>query len=441
LRQDLFSLWKKIVSGIVSTTETIKSVLKKIFHTVLAYFSSFLTFIKKRPLYEKLAQKWGEKNLQRFGLAWVGLIVLLTLKSCYSAFTHSPQLPGKKPVSVMTEAVRRGDVPVSIKALGTITAIDGVSVKTQIDGQLLKVVFKEGQVVKKGDLLAEIDQRPFEAQLIQYEGQLLRDQALLENAKLDLKRYQKLIKTDSVSRQVLDTQVSLVKQYEGTVKIDEGLIEGVKVNIEYCHIKTDIAGVVGLRQVNEGNFVQTTDTTPLTVINLLDPISVIFPIPEDDLVKLQGKIGPGSALVLDIFDRRDEKKLAHGKLIAIDSQIDTTTGTIRLRAEVENKDHHLYPNQFVNVRLSHDILKGTLIINAAAIQRGQKGTFVYVVDSTHKTAKVTPVTVKTEVDGIAAIDGAVQVDQHVVIQGAEKLSDGDPVVEKKPKKDKKQGAS
>lgn len=298
-----------------------------------------------------------------------------------------------------------------------------LTVKTQINGRLTAVLFQEGQLVQKGEFLAQIDPRPYEAQLQQAEGQLLKDTAILENARLDLKRYKTLYQEDSVSRQTLDTQKSLVKQLEGTVQSDQGLVDSAKVNLQYCKIISDISGVIGLRQVNPGNFVQTTDATPITTINAISPIAVVFPLPEDDLIRVHAQFKDHS-LPVDAFDRKEETILDTGQLTAIDSQIDSTTGTIKLKAAFKNEHHRLFPNQFVNIRLKVNTLRDTLVIPTAAIQMGRQGPFVYILDPQSKTVSVKPIIVKTSVGENSAISGELQDGQAVIIQGQDKLTEG-----------------
>ena len=350
---------------------------------------------------------------------------LLLLKAC--VFTGHEKHESKPGVAVVVDVIQKKDVPFYLNTIGTVTSLDSVNVKTQVNGRLMKILFQEGQLVRKGQLLAQIDAQPYEAQLKQYEGQLLKDQALLDNARLDLKRYQKLLKEDSVSRQVLDTQVYLVKQYEGNVKTDEGLVEGVKVNLQYCNIISDIDGIAGLQQVNEGNYVQTTDTTPLTVVNAINPIAVVFPLPEDDLMPVQSQFRKRGALTVDAFDRKGETVLETGELKAIDSQIDPTTGTVNLKALFNNENFRLYANQFVNVRLKVDTLKDALVVPTAAIQMGNQGSFIYMVDDRAKTVSAKFIDIKTTVGEESAIMGSIREGQTIVIQGQDKLTEGTSV--------------
>ena len=285
------------------------------------------------------------------------------------------------------------------------------------------MLYKEGQWVKKGDLLAEIDQRPLLAQLTQYQGQLLRDQALLANALIDLKRYQRLWKQDSISQQTLATQESLVQQYEGAVELDQGLIQSTKVDLMYCRIISPINGRVGLRLVDPGNFVQTSDTTGLLVITTINPITVIFTIPEDDVQSILPQIYAKKKIKIQAFDRKQDKLLATGTLLTIDNVINTTTGTVRLRAKFANKDNKLFPNQFVNIKLLVQNLKHVVVVPTAAIQHGITEDYVYRLnpDST-----VTSRTIKTGITSgdESVIQKGLTIGEKVVIDGADKLTSG-----------------
>lgn len=319
--------------------------------------------------------------------------------------------------------VHTKDVPLYIPALGNVIATYTITVKTQINGLLMRVLYKEGQVVKKGDLLAEIDERPLLAQLTQYQGQLVRDQALLANALVDLQRYQRLWKQDSVSQQTLATQESLVRQYQGDVKIDEGLIESTKVNLLYCHIISPIDGRVGLRLVDPGNFVQTSDTTGLVVITSITPMTVIFTIPEDDLSKILPRAFTDKNIKVEAYDRRQYKRLATGTLLTIDNQIDTTTGTVRLRAVFNNKERMLFPNQFVNIRLSVTTIKNATVIPTAAVQHGEKGDFVYLLNPDF-TVKTQAIKVGVTSGDETVIQQGLSFGQQVVVDGTDKLTNG-----------------
>jgi membrane fusion protein, multidrug efflux system len=304
-------------------------------------------------------------------------------------------------VAVSVATVASGSITLRIPALGTITPLATVTVKTQISGTLQKILFKEGQLVKQGDPIALIDPRPYEATLAQMEGNLRRDQALLADAKLDLKRYEDLITEDSVAQQQVDTQRALVDQYIGTVASDEAQIKSAQVNLIYCHITSPVTGRVGLRQVDQGNYVTPGDANGLVVITQLQPITAIFPIPEDNVTKVMQRLHDGATLTAEAYDRTNSAKLADGQVLTIDNQIDVTTGTVKLRAEFDNKDNTLFPNQFVNIQLVVDTLSDQVVMPNAAVHRGAPNgvttTFVYFVNP-DSTVSVRPVTLGV-VDG------------------------------------------
>jgi membrane fusion protein, multidrug efflux system len=321
----------------------------------------------------------------------------------------------------------KGNIGVYVTGLGAVTPLYTVTVKTQINGQLMQVYYKEGDMVHKGDTLAEIDPRPYQAQLTQYEGQLLRDQASLDNARVDQKRYEDLIKTDAVTEQQLATQIATVKSDEGIVKNDQGLVEAAKVNLIYCHITAPITGRIGLRLVDPGNFVQTSDTNGLLVITQLQPISVIFTISEDQLPAVYAKQRAGQNLPVDAFDREMKKKIASGTLTTIDNEIDQTTGTVKLRATFDNSHYELFPNQFVNARLLEQEKRGVVLVPTAAVQRSSDNTFVYVVKP-DSTVTIRQVKVGTGDDNNTEIVSGVQAGEVVVLTGVDKLQEGSKVV-------------
>lgn len=330
---------------------------------------------------------------------------------------------------IVVAPVQSTDIPIYLPALGTVTPTTSVTVRTQINGTLMNVLFREGQIVKRGDLLAEIDARPYQAQLTQYEGQIARDRAQLENAKIDLKRYQTLWKQDSISQQTLATQAALVKQLEGTVKIDEGLIEATKVNLIYTKITSPIDGRIGLYLVDPGNYVQTSDTNGIAIVNMLNPITVVFSIPEDNIPEVIQKIYIGEQLSVEAYDRQQNKLLATGKLLTVDNQIDTTTGTVKLKAEFPNENNILFPSQFVNVRLLVKTLRNVIVVPTAAIQNtvnqnNGKNTFVYVLNKAEMTVKTTPVSVGVTTNDITEINTGLSVGQLVVTAGTDKLTEG-----------------
>lgn len=362
---------------------------------------------------------------------WYVVILVLFLIILIQHWPFKKKIQPSPLVPVVTAVAQKADIPVYLSELGTVTPVYTVTVRTQINGQLLQVLYKEGQMVKKGDLLAEIDPRPYQALLIQYQGQLARDQALLDNARIDLKRYLVLWKQNSIAEQTLATQQSLVKQYEGAVKIDEGLIQATKVNLIYTNITSPVDGRVGLRLVDPGNFVQTTDTTGIAVIATLHPITVIFSIPEDNIPDVLHQIEGGETLTVKAYDRQQNKLLSIGKLLTIDNQIDPTTGTVKLRAEFENQENRLFPNQFVNVGLHVKTLQDVTIVPTSAIQNGAPGTFVFIVNN-NQFVNIQLVKTGVTYGNYTVIRDGLSPGQIVVTQGGDKLQAGTRVSISKP---------
>jgi multidrug efflux system membrane fusion protein len=327
------------------------------------------------------------------------------------------------PVPVGVATVQKGDMPVTLNQLGTVTPLATVTVKTQLNGYLTEVAFQEGQMVKKGDFLAQIDPRPYQVALEQAEAQLAKDQALLKNAQLDLVRYNTLVAQNSVATQTRDTQIYLVAQDQAAVKIDQAQIDTQKLNLAYCHIISPVTGRVGLRQVDPGNYVQTSDTNGIVVVTQLQPISVIFTVPEDNLPEVFKRWHAGAALQVTAYDRTGTIELDKGTLNTIDNQIDPTTGTVKLRAMFNNEQLILFPNQFVSVQLLVNTMQDTNIAPSAAIQRGAPGTFVYLVKP-DRTVTVQKVKLGPG-DGqrVAVLDG-LQPGESVVVDGADRLRDG-----------------
>jgi multidrug efflux system membrane fusion protein len=360
-------------------------------------------------------------------LAWGGSVVLLLAGVAWFVHSRTPPDPragrGTPSVSVVTASVVQGDLPVTLNGLGTVSPLATVTVKTQIAGRLVTIGYQEGQIVKVGDFLAQVDPRPYRIALDQAEGQLVRDTALLHDAQIDLTRYQTLAAQDSIPQQQADTQAYLVRQYEGTVKADQAMVDNARLNLEYCHIVAPVSGRVGLRQVDLGNYVQTSDPNGIVVITQLQPISVIFTLPEDNVPAVMSRLGAATTLPVTAYDRALITKLAEGKLRTVDNQIDTTTGTVRLRAEFDNRDYRLFPNQFVTALLLVDTLKGATLVPSAAVQRGAPGTFVYVVDG-ERVVHLQPVKLgPTDGERVAILSGAT-VGAQVVVDGADKLRDG-----------------
>ncbi len=346
-------------------------------------------------------------------------------------FFFGKRAAGQRPnfqmsVPVVGALAKKGDIPVYITGLGTVTALYTATVLTQANGQVLQVPFKEGDIVKKGALLVQIDPAPYQALLLQAEGTLARDQALLEEAKIDFKRYDTLVKQDSISRQQRDDQLYLVHQYEGTVKLDEGLVQAARVNLAYTHITAPFTGRIGLRFVDPGNIVHTTDTSGIAVITQDKPITVIFPVPEENLPGIMKKLNARQSLVVQALDRAQNSLIATGRLLTADNQIDTTTGTVRLKAVFQNKDNALYPNQFVNARVLMETLSGVTVVPSAAVQRSPEGTFVFVVNK-NNTVSVRWVTLGPSQKDTQSIEKGLSPGETVVVDGAEKLKDGSKV--------------
>jgi membrane fusion protein, multidrug efflux system len=327
------------------------------------------------------------------------------------------------PVPVVVTKVARSSIPVYLNGLGNVNPYYTVTVKSRVDGQLMKMDFNEGDLVKEGQVLCEIDPRPYQVQLDIAVATLAHDQALLDNAKVDQKRYVELVKTDAIPGQQLDTQNALVAQYEGTIKQDNANIENARLQLVYSKVTAPITGVVGLRLVDPGNIVHAADANGMITIAQLQPIAVLFTVPEDSLPDVVQKLRAGAHLPADAYNRDNSKKLASGTLITLDNQIDNTTGTSKLKAVFDNKDNSLFPQQFVNIRLLVDTLTNQLVVPNVAVQNGQQGTFVYVVDADSvvhlKTVKV-GITTETSADILSGISDG----DRVVVDGTDRLIEG-----------------
>jgi membrane fusion protein, multidrug efflux system len=339
---------------------------------------------------------------------------------------RGPGAGGAFVVPVVVATAQKGDLPVYFNGLGTVTAFNTVTVRTRVDGQIVKINFQEGQMVRQGDDLLDIDPRPYQVQLEQAEGQLAKDQAQLRDVQVDYERYQLLYKEGVIPKQQVDTQQAQVGQYEGAIKSDQGSIDNAKLQIIYSHITAPIGGRVGLRLVDIGNIVHAADQNGLLVITQLQPIAVIFALPQDQLPQVASKLRNGGQLLVDAYDRDNTMKIESGKLLTIDNQIDTTTGTYKLKAVFNNQQNLLFPNQFVNIHLLVDTKRNLVIVPTPAVQRGPQGTYVYVVQNGN-TAKIQNVTVALAADNNTGISSGLNPGDVVVTDGQDKLQDGSKV--------------
>jgi multidrug efflux system membrane fusion protein len=330
-------------------------------------------------------------------------------------------------VPVVVATAQKGELPVYLVGLGSVTAFNTVTVRSRVDGQIVKVNFTEGQFVNQGDALIEIDPRPYQVMLEQAEGQLAKDQAQLHNMQVDLERYTLLFNEGVVAKQQVDTQQAQVGTYQGSIKADQATIDNAKLQLVYAHITAPISGRVGLRLVDMGNIVHASDTAGLLVITQLQPISVIFTLPQDQLPQVLPKLRAGGQLSVEAYDRDDLTKIADGKLVTIDNQIDATTGTYKLKSIFSNENNVLFPNQFVNVHMLVDVKHNLVLVPAAAIQRGPQGTYVYAV-SGGNTVKIQPVTIAQTTGNNVGISSGLTDGDVVVIDGQDKLQDGSKVL-------------
>jgi multidrug efflux system membrane fusion protein len=385
----------------------------------------------KSPLYQEApAPKEAETQRPpaRRGRAWLTLLLLLVAGA--GVWKYAQERGGGErgarpasPQAVRTAFAATGDIPIVLNQLGTVNSLATVTVRTQIAGQLQQIGFTEGEIVKAGDFLAQVDARPYQVALEQAQGQLAKDQALLSQAQSDLARFQILNKQDSISKQQVDDQQFLVHQDQGAVATDQAQIDSAKLNIAYCRIVSPVTGRVGLRQVDQGNYVQVSDPNGIVVVTEIEPISVIFTIAEDEIPAVMKRLKAGATLPVTIFDRSNTVQLSTGTLATMDNQVDTTTGTVKLRASFANKDDMLFPNQFVNARLLVDTESGVVVVPNAAIQQGAPGTFVYVVKD-NTTVSVQLVKTGPSDGGLTAIRSGLSAGDEVVIDGTDRLRDG-----------------
>ena len=383
-----------------------------------------------------VASSVGDTMTRRWRIGLVAAALVVLAAGIAWAMSRQVSPPGQRAgrpgatapraVPVVVAPARTRDMGVYLNGLGNVTAYQSVTVKSRVDGQLMSVLYKEGQLVAAGDRLAQIDPRPFQVQLEQAEGQMARDEALLKNARLDLERFRLLLSQDSIASQQVDTQAALVRQYEGVVKMDQGAIDNAKLQLTYCRITAPLAGRVGLRLVDPGNIVHASDTTGLVVITEIQPIAVLFTIAEDSLPAVLDKLRQGRTLPVDAYDREMRRKVSSGSLLTVDNQIDSTTGTVRLKAQFPNTDLGLFPNQFVNARLQVDVKRGAVVVPAVAVQRGTGGTFVYVLKP-DKTVTARKVKLGVEDGTDVAIEQGLSVNEQVVVDGADRLREGAPV--------------
>ena len=395
---------------------------------------------------------YDDSRAGRWKMTWwilggVALLVLIVIGARYRAATHAvpgmagpPGMPGagpgggggggrggmNGPLTVGVASVTTADIPITINALGTVTPLATVTVHPQINGPLVRIAFTEGQTVKRGDLLVQIDPRPYQAAVDQADGQLKRDQALLANAKVDQERYKTLLAQDSISDQTYATQVATVLQDEATVASDRANLEVAKLNLEYCRITSPVAGLVGLRQVDVGNLMQASTTT-IVVVTQMQPMSVLFTVPEDSLSNILQRLRAGQKLTVDAFDRSMTNKIASGVLSNADNEIDPTTGTLKLRALFDNSKFELFPSQFVNVRLLLDTLHNAIVVPGAAMQQGASGSYLYVVNP-DSTVSMRTVSAGPSSGDLVSISSGLKVGERVVVDGADQLRDGARVV-------------
>ncbi|HEX4996686.1 MAG TPA: MdtA/MuxA family multidrug efflux RND transporter periplasmic adaptor subunit [Terriglobia bacterium] len=368
-------------------------------------------------------KRWPWIVLACLGLALGAWLVASRVSPWFGPKTAPAPAPAPPTIPVVTATATRGNQSVYLTGLGTVTPLNTVTLRTRVDGQLMRVAVTEGQMVSAGDLIAEIDPRPFQVQLTQAESQKEKDEAILANARLDLQRYTILFGQDSIPKQQLDSQAALVLQNEAAVRADQGAIDAVRLQLIYTRITSPITGRIGLRQIDPGNIVHAADDTGLAVITQLQPIAVIFSIPQDDIPRVMRKLRAGRRLEVDAYDREFKVRLATGSLLTVDNQVDVNTGTVRLKATFSNRDLSLFPNQFVNARLLIDVRRGAVLIPAAAIQRGAEAPFVYAVTGDN-TVEERAIAIGPIEGDIAAIDQGLSPGDVVVTEGTDKLQPG-----------------
>lgn len=361
----------------------------------------------------------------------ISLLLLLILLWWFWPSADQAKAPGRwgdtgAAIPVRVQPAMKENFTLQLKALGTVTAYNTVNVRSRVEGELVKVLFEEGQQVKAGDLLAVIDPRPFEVALQQAEGALLENQAQLKNAQIDLQRYRGLYAEDSIAKQTLDTQEALVNQYQGSIKRYQADVANAKLNLQFTQITAPISGRLGLRQVDIGNLISGGDSNPLVVITATDPISVVFTLPEGDLPSVLRQVNQGKRLVVEAWDRGERTKLAVGELESLDNQIDTATGTVKLKARFDNAEGMLFPNQFVNVRLQVETLENALVIPSAAVQFGNSGTFVFSLDDEDK-IRILNIVVAAGDGERTLVGSGVEAGQRLVIEGTDRLREGSSV--------------
>ena len=387
----------------------------------------------QEPSLHRLDSKAVANKKSGFKWTWLFIITILMIVAAFLFYRHNTSTDTlktdkkldatAKPISVSVAKVELRDVNIFQDALGTVTSRNSVIVKARIDGQLLNLYFREGQMVKAGQLLAQIDPRSYEVLLAQANAQLVKDKALLENAQIDSGRYKTLLSQDSISKQQADTQESLVHQYRAALAVNQALVDAAKLNLSYTRITAPISGRVGLRQVDAGNMIHSADANGIVTITQLQPITVLFSIPEDNLPAVNQRMKVGESLPVEAFDRGQKIKLASGRLLAADNQIDATTGTIKLRAEFKNDDSVLFPNQFVNVKMLVNVQKDAIVIPVAGLQRGKNGDYVYILNGKNTVSLHSIKSGHADAD-VVVIESGLRVGDEVVIDGADKLRDG-----------------